>query len=193
MNRFKICSLICAAVFTVLFPLNTFASTANAMEAESASEYLYIDQHGNEYIFPTAEDYGNFLEAHKIQPRYGEMWLLDATLVTTNLNHYFVGYHSGTPNWIKASSYTISSGQNFNVSASYPWQGVSLNIGFSYSYSVATTIPANASKYSRLGVYADYTLKKERYAEYSYGQPTGNTRISTYAVRTANYIDPVYQ
>jgi hypothetical protein len=44
-----------------------------------------------------------------------------------------------------------------------------------------------------LGAFADYTLKKERYAQYQYGQPTGATRVSTYAERTGTYIDPVYQ
>lgn len=75
----------------------------------------------------------------------------------------------------------------------YTFENVNLDIGFSYSYSVATTIPADASRYSRLGVYADYTFKQERYAEYLQGQPTGNTRISTYAIRNANYIKPIYK
>jgi len=189
----KVFALILTLVTVIASPSNVFAST-NAMESKSTSEYTYIDQSGNELIFPTAEDYELYMQAHRTsQYRYGEEWRLQETLASSKLNHYFVGYHSGTPNWTKASSYTITKGKSFNVSANYPWQGVTLNIGFSYSFSVATTIPANSNKYSRLGVYADYTLKKERYAEYQYGQPTGNTRVSTYSTRTANYIDPVYQ
>lgn len=192
--KVKIFAMVFALVSIIASPLNVFASTTDAMDAKSTSEYVYIDQSGNELIFPTAEDYEIYVKAHRsLQPRYGEEWRLQETIAKTKLNHHFVGYHSGTPNWTKASSYTIASGKNYSVGASYPWQGVTLNIGFSYSFSVATTIPADSNKYSRLGVYADYTLTQERYAEYLYGQPTGNTRVSTYSNRTANYIDPKYQ
>lgn len=121
------------------------------------------------------------------------MWFPIETIATENKNHYFVGYHSGTPNWALASQYLITNGKSYNIAGSYTFNGVALNIGFSYTFSVATTIPADAARYSRLGVYADYVFKSERYAEYSYGVPTGNTRVSTYCTRTNNYIEPVYK
>ncbi|WP_455616540.1 hypothetical protein [Eisenbergiella sp.] len=197
-NKFFVIILV---LITLISPLKTYAAEKNIIEGGtenlmtmSTSNYVYTDSNGYQIVFPTLEDYEVYVKAHEdIQPRYGEQWILEQTLHTSTLNHYFVGYHSGTPNWTKASSYVISQGKNFSIGASYPWQGITLDIGFSYSFSVATTIPANANKYSRLGVYADYTLKQEKYAEYQYGIATGNTRVSTYAVRTANYIDPVYQ
>lgn len=192
--KFKLFALVLTMISILATPLNTFAATSAVIETHSTSEYVYIDQDGNEYIFPTFEDYSIYCQAHRNKNlRYGESWVLQQTLASTTLKHKFIGYHSETPNWSKASQYVVGSGKIFNVSASYKWEDVSLNLGFSYSVSVATTIPANSSKYSRLGVAGDYTLKKERYAEYQYGVPTGVTRVMTYATKTANYIDVVYQ
>jgi hypothetical protein len=179
---------------TIVVSPNVSAETTSHIQANSTNEYIYTNEFGNEMIFPTIEDYDIYVFAHRAtQPRYGEIWLLEETLETSKIRHHFLDYHSGTPVWSPASSYTINRGTTYNVGGDYSWKGISLDLGFSYSFSVDTTIPANASKYSRLGVYADYTLKRERYAEYKYGQPTGNTRVSTYASRTATYIEPVYQ
>lgn len=199
----RLLSFICVMSFligTVTMPLDVFAKTSDSsntavtqFNAESTALYVYRTGDGRELIFPTKEDYDLYLQAHQLTRAYGEEWRLQTTLAKKNLSHHFVGYHSGTPNWAPASSYTISKGKNFSVGGSYSWEGVTLNLGFSYSFSVATTIPADASRYSRLGVFADYTLKKERYAQYQYGKATGLTRVSTYAERTAKYIEPVYK
>lgn len=183
-----------------VFPINTFAKESaqskfvtTEINAKSTALYVFYTSDGRELIFPTKEDYDLYLQSHQLTRAYGEEWRLQSTLATRYLPHYFVGYHPDTPNWVKASMYTITAGQTFTVGCSYLWEGVTLNLGYSYSYGLATTIPADASRYSRLGAFADYTLKKERYAQYQYGQPTGATRVSTYAERTGTYIDPVYQ
>lgn len=78
-------------------------------------------------------------------------------------NYKFVGYHPQTVNWTTASSYTTSS--SFTVSTTV--SGGS-KIGFSGSLTTTLTttvgavIPANALKYSKIGIYADYDIKTYR-------------------------------
>lgn len=45
-----------------------------------------------------------------------------------------------------------------------------MNTGFSYSKSVAATIPADAKKFSRLGVWGDFTFRTVKATEYKNGK-----------------------
>ena len=96
---------------------------------------------------------------------------------------HFINYHSGTPGWAPASSYTLATNKAFNVSGSYKYKNFNVNIGFSYSKSVATTIPANSAKQSRLAVYGDFTFNYVKYEQYKYGKKTGKFSYGSTAQR----------
>lgn len=101
---------------------------------------------------------------------------------TKKPNGVFGGYI--TDNWAKSSKYTVSAGKSYGFSGSY--QGVGLN--FTFNNSVSTTVKANKSKYSKLGMYADYTVKK-------YKQYTPNMKPSYVYEKTVrdSYIKVVYK
>ncbi len=117
----------------------------------------------------------------------------DTVVSTTRKNKVWVGYHSGTPNWTKASSYTVSASTDFNVAGTYTYEGISVNIGFKYTQTVSTIIPANSSRYSRLGVRADYTFKKIKRQYYEDHVAFGQPSYRVVATRHAYYIEPVYR
>ncbi len=117
----------------------------------------------------------------------------DTVVSTTRKNKVWVGYHPTTPNWAKASSYTLSKSSKFNISGSYTYEGITVNIGFSYTPSTSITIPANSSKYSRLGVRADYTFKKIKRQYYEDHVAFGKPSYRVVATRHAYYIEPVYR
>lgn len=117
----------------------------------------------------------------------------DTIVSTKRKNNIWVGYHSGTPHWSKASSYTISAGKSFSVSGSYTFEGISCNIGFSYSKTVTTTIPANFSKYSRLGIRGDFTFKKIKRQYYEDNVAIGKPSYRVVSTRHNYYIAPVYK
>lgn len=108
-------------------------------------------------------------------------------------NNHFINYHSGTPGWARASSYTLTTNKAFNVSGSYKSKNYSVNIGFSYSKSVATTIPADSSKDSRLGVYGDFTFSYVKYEQYVYGKKTGKVSYGSTATRHSYTVKPKYK
>lgn len=171
------------------------ASLYNAsITIDPISQYYTFDENGNQVMFPTYDDYLLYENAQNFaRGAYGETWVPIRTVAEDKLLFHFVGYHSGTSTWAKTNQYVITRNKTYSVSGSYNWKSTNFNLGFSYSYGVATYIPANASKYSRLGVYGDFTFKQVEYAQYKYGQPTGATRVSSSVTRTNSYLEPRYQ
>lgn len=166
------------------------------------ANYYDIDENGNFIIFPTLDDYilydsiNNSKISFRYSPgysnRYGYEWKI-INQSEKELYFHFIQYHPGTKAWAKANEYTILSGETFKVSTTYTWSKFTFDLGFSYSYSVNTSIPADPSRYSRLGIYADYTLKQYELKQYQYGQPTGETRTLSYATKNNSYIEPKYK
>lgn len=199
MNR-KIFTTILSFAFLFLF----FTSTINAesLKVDSieskhliTTDHLYkyqlIDDNGVIWTFKNEEGYKLHKEIMREEKLIGISKTKRETLSSVRKNHLWVGYHSGTPNWAKASQYTLNSGKSFSASGSYNYLGFSLNIGFSYSASVNTTIPANASKYSRLGVWGDFTFSKVKVSTYRQGQ--WHSYETATSVRHNKYIKPRYQ
>ena len=124
--------------------------------------------------------------------RYGEGMKVEV-LDSTYKSHLWIGYHSGTSSWAKASSYTLTKGKTYSTSGSYSYKGYTVNTGFSYTNSVATTIPADSSRYSRLGTWGDFTFKYCKYIETSYGQPTGRVTYGVQKSMSNHYVQPTYQ
>lgn len=116
----------------------------------------------------------------------------DTVVETCTKKKVWIGYHSGTQHWTKAKSYTVIPGKYF-VSGSYFYDGMEVDIGFSYVKSIVTTIAAKKTKYSRLGVYGDFTFQKIRRQYYLKGKPIGAPSYHATAFCCDYYLKPVYK
>ncbi|MBO0472242.1 hypothetical protein JZO86_00760 [Enterococcus ureasiticus] len=177
---------------------NTIEDTVFSNEMVTYDEYSIIDDNGDTIIFNNKEDYDfyiNYEAPKKIQSRSastGTTWKTSVTS-STRKNQLWIGYHSGTPSWSKASSYTLTRNKTYSVSGSYKYEGVTMNIGFSYSKGVNTTIPADKKRNSRLGLWGDFTFRTIKTVEYRNGKATGNVQYRKDKIRHNYYINPKYQ
>lgn len=178
-------------------PVLDIQNSIDSSQLETFDEYSVVDSNGDEIIFDNEEDYKFYLdyECNSNKERgysNGTSWKTQVTS-SSRKNNIWVGYHSGTPNWSKASSYTLTKNKTYSVSGSYVYGGGKVNTGFSYSKSVSTKIPANAKKYSRLGVRGDFTFRTIKTVEYKKGKKTGNVKTRKDKIRHNFYIAPKYK
>jgi len=149
---------------------------------------------GSALIFETEKDYQSYLRAKdkttvktKLDSTDIQTMGIDyvRTPISSEVRYYkWVGYHPGTADWRTADSHTLESGRTFNVSTQVTYKNVSATLSLEYSYSVSSSLPADPTRYSRLGVYADYIVSYSRYDIYEYG-----TWIDTYYVTSATPLD----
>lgn len=116
-----------------------------------------------------------------------------STQIWSEIKYYqWIGYHSLTPNWSTASSYTLINSKTYSASGSVESHGYTIGVTVSYSQSATVTYPANSSRFSKLGVYADVRASRYKYDVYEYG-----TYSYTYYVNVATplekYITVVYK
>ena len=106
--------------------------------------------------------------------------------------YVWVGYHPLTPYWAKASQYVISTGSSYTISGSYTYKNYLFSITVNNNVSLAIYLPADASKYSKIGVYADVKLIRTKVDVYDY-----DVYMSTYYVNSTYvsnyYIETVYK
>jgi len=74
----------------------------------------------------------------------------------------FMGNSQYTPNWAYASSYVLNAAEDDHFEATFTTPYGEITSGFSRSYGVQTTIPANKKKFSKLSGYADLKIKTWR-------------------------------
>lgn len=114
----------------------------------------------------------NIVEMNSLEfsakPQSGEEYRY-TTLWSGNQYFVFLGYHPETPAWAYASSYTITDSQTFSTTYTTTYNGFQFTVNTSYNVGVATTIPADSNRFSRMGVYADIKLSRMKCDIYSYG------------------------
>jgi hypothetical protein len=173
-------------MFTLSF-IGLFLLASNSVYASENSEVIYQDQLNNSSIA---------LDSSSSEDRFyspiGFTGVIDTQVDTKNTKKEWIGYHSATPNWSKASSYALNKGRSYSASGSKKVWGISVNVGYSYSQSVTITYPADAKKYSKLGVYADVTYKKYKRESYVSGRKLATVYIVKASVKN-QYITTVYQ
>lgn len=149
--------------------------------------YSIEQSNGNIITFDTEEDYSAYLEnqgeENLITP-YGSTTTKNVLLSSKKYNMQWIGYHSYTKDWAKASSYTLGSGKTYSASGSLTYDGMTVSLGYSKTQSGSTTFKANSSKFSKLGVWADLTVKK--YKTTSYDNITGKA-LSSWNTSTVSY------
>lgn len=137
-----------------------------------------IDENGDEVFFENEEDKQMYINNQNkqgtIQPRAVGVSQKVKTISKKRYNMRFSGYSNMTPNWSKASKYTIPANRSLKFSVGATYSGVNINLSFGKTYGVNTTIKANSKKYSRLAGYQDVTLTKKQRIYYQAG-----TKIKT--------------
>lgn len=143
--------------------------TPSTQAASEIEEPIVIQEEDSTLIFDNKNDYQRYQEANSQNLKKS----LDGPIITpfayketktlissTRKNKLWVGYHSGTPNWSKANAYTLTKSKTYSTSGSYTYEGIGVNLGFSYTTGTTTTIPANPARFSKLGVSGDFTFNK---------------------------------
>lgn len=151
-------------------------STGNLVyEFPDKNAYDYFMEHNSENNIVPCNTYNQYTKIYSI-PKYN-VW---------------VGYHSLTPDWSYASSYTIYSEQNCSATGQYEYNGFLFSININYTQGISITYPADASRASKLGVRADIRLVRTKVDVYDNG-----TYMNTYYVNSTavmeKYIKAAYQ
>lgn len=138
-----------------------------------AEENTIIEKSSNNSTVSYADiETKNIVEMNSLEfsakPLSGEEYRY-STLWSENQYFVFLGYHPETPAWAYASSYTITNSETFTTVYTTTYKGFQFTVNTSYNVGVATTIHADSSRFSRMGVYADIKLSRMKCDIYSYG------------------------
>lgn len=98
---------------------------------------------------------------------------------TFTKNDFFCGYMTDV--WMPAKDYQVSKGMKKSFKVEVDGFGVTIE----YIYNATATIPADPSKYSRLGAYADVTFQKIKTTWYN----GGAVHKVTYSIKPTKYAD----
>ncbi len=120
---------------------------------------------------------------------------VENTLISTSYpNNVFIGYSSMIGTWQKASSYTVSASFTQTATGTYTYEGVAIGVSVSNTAGASYVLQADSSRYSRLGIWADLTVRK--YKATQIDNNTGQV-LSTWYFGTAQqrntYVKVAYQ
>lgn len=179
-------------IYLVISLFVTLSLSSYPIQAKETGTYTYST--GNlVYEFPDKNSYDYFMEHYHTNDvvtyaTYNQY----TTVYSIPKYNVWVGYHPLTPNWSYASSYTVTTGKSYSVNGSYTYNGVAFAINVDCTRSVAITYPADASRASKLGVWADVKLIRTKVDVYDNG-----TYLNTYYVNSTavmeKYIGAVYK
>ena len=175
---------------------NIFAEENPDSESENQTSYTELID-GDVYEFDSYETYLRYLNNHETGET-SNLLTSDGTdyystqIYSKMVYYQWIGYHSHTPYWSTASQYSVGSSESCSASGSISSDGYLFNVSVTYTQTVTIYYSADASRYSKLDVYADVRLARYRYDVYEYG-----TYSYTYYVNTATpierYITVVYR
>lgn len=160
----------------------------NNFEISVDSPYSIKQLDGSILFFDNEEDYNSYLE-NNIEARCATCNQTTQTLVSSyTLNKQFINYHPLTASWTNATGYALSSGKTYSISGALKIEEYTVTATVTHSVGVTTTIKADDSKLSRLGVYSD--IKFSRYKNVV-KNPIGQV-IETYYSNFATPINAPY-
>lgn len=181
-----------SCVISVFLVLCAFTSATFAEEVESP---LLIVNGNDVYEFDCLKDYMLFEQARNLDKNNrsdGWDYISYGPEYIGSESYVFARFDPNTPNWAKASSYSVSYGHSFTFSFMKNYKGYTFNIGGSFTQGVTTTIPADSSRYSRLALFTDLSFYRTRIDAYEYGV-FQYTYYANSAIVTSSYLDPKYQ
>lgn len=136
------------------------------IKANETNQIIAVQTSQNEMcFFSTQEDYQCYLKnrnSSNNEVKHRGDFVTTVEVSRQNLYMKFVGYHSKTPVWTKADSYTIRVEDSVTVSTQGVFDGMNYTLELTKTVGVDTNIPADATKYSRLGIYGDFLVKHMR-------------------------------
>jgi hypothetical protein len=150
------------------------ASTGKVICVDSNPTKIYFDQNGKQISNPNGT--GNI-----IANATGPVKLLE----TKTADMIWIGYLSYPDFWGKADHYKLNKGETYTANGSYKWKDLTVGLTFSQTKSVEVSFPADPLRWSRLGTYADITLKKY--------QTTSPKTIYTEVTYRNKYVTTVYK
>ncbi|OGO77624.1 MAG: hypothetical protein A2Y23_11755 [Clostridiales bacterium GWB2_37_7] len=166
--------------------------------------YTVVSEDGTVIYFKNQEDYGMYMRSQnqrsissssdgsEIRPLSGYT-LVPTVLSSENKSMLWIGYHSATPYWAKASGYTLTSDTSYSASGSYEYQGFTVNLEFTYTTGAQVSFTADSARWSKLGTWGDFTFQYVRFDEYYYGTPTGNVSYTVTKAMHNKYVAVKYQ
>lgn len=149
-----------------------------------------LETDGSLTIFDNAEDMENYLNyMESIDDTYTTMAKVGETVVGTQYKKMqFISYSKYTPDWTKASSYTLKKGNTYSFSSKIKSKWGNVSVSFSRKHGVNTNIPANSKKFSKLAGYADLKIQRIKVT-----LPTVPTFYKTKVTKTNTYIKVKYK
>lgn len=165
--------LVCSFIFcTFIFGNQGTKTLANE---QVQPEVFTFEENGDTLCFYSYEDYQGYLnvmgDTRNISTRSNVgVTRKDTIIFDKVIPNQWIGYHSATPNWAKASKYTLTTSKTYTASGSVSTDGYSFTVSVSYTQGATTTIPANSSKFSRLAIRADVRVIRTKRQLYRYGK-----------------------
>ena len=105
------------------------------------------------------------------------------TLIGTEYKNYqFMGYSKYTKDWQKNSQYTTTKGESQTYSTKVTTKWGDVTASFNFSEGVTRTIPADATRWSRLAGYADLKIQRFKSSGHNFGTiyTTKVTKLNLY-------------
>lgn len=146
-----------------------------------------METDGSILTFESTEDMSSYISSHL---NGSTTMALGETLVGTQIKKMqFISYSNSTKEWTKASKYTLSKSSKIGITGKVPTKWGDISVSFTRKYDVATTIPADSKKFSKLAGYSDLKIQR-----YKVSRPNmHNSYHVTKTTKTQNYIKVKYK
>lgn len=172
----------CLTIHIIFFVPSVSASTESVSEPTSSWSFVF-----SRASYQLSDQFDN-----DIQP-YSSATVRNTIISSSRYNYKWIGYLSESAEWTRAS-YILSSGRSYSVSGSMTYEGMGVSLSTTYSSGVSRTLPADPSRYSRLGMYADITVRKYK-SDKSVDNYTGQVLSTWYSSAVTHhnqYVTVVY-
>lgn len=169
-KKFKLTSMVFAStlLLTSFSTTNVEAKNNNSLTVSATPKIDYnnfqvYNSDGSITIYDNLQDmqkdlaFGKSSLPNKSSILSARTW--EKLVSTQKKNKVFLGYSKFTKTWTKASSYTLLKSETFSTGFTTKWDS-KVNLSYSTSSGINTTIKANKKKFSKIAGYADITIKR---------------------------------
>lgn len=140
MRKIKISILILTLILSI-FNQNIYAMSNKIDKNVTTDETIMLRAPG---------DYGHYY-THKVIRRR-----------RVDTVHEFIGYVEGCDTWSHTSEYELTSENDSSISFTFRYKDVEVEFRVSYPISLGRHIPADPNRLSKLGLFADFDVYKEK-------------------------------
>lgn len=140
MRKIKISVLILTLILSI-FNQNIYAES-NKIDKNITNDEMSI--------LRAPGDYGHYY-THKVISR--------RRVKTVNK---FIGYVQGCDTWAHTSEYELTSENASSISFTFRYEDIEVEFNVSFPISLGRHIPANPNRLSKLGLFADFDIYKEK-------------------------------